>query len=47
MKESESMDISGTRTPEQSGDITSRSTDEVDPFGEFNSGNSIGECGQG
>jgi protein-serine/threonine kinase len=39
LKESESVDISGTRTPtETSGDVTEKSEDLVDPFGEFNSG---------
>jgi protein-serine/threonine kinase len=40
LKESESVDISRTKTPnnETSGDVTEKSEDVVDPFGEFNSG---------
>jgi protein-serine/threonine kinase len=39
LKESESVDISGSRTPtEHSGDVTDKPEDVVDPFGEFNSG---------
>jgi protein-serine/threonine kinase len=40
LKESESVDISGSRTPqnEATGDVTDKTDDLVDPFGEFNSG---------
>jgi protein-serine/threonine kinase len=39
LKESESMDISRTRSPnENTGDVTDKTEDIVDPFGEFNSG---------
>jgi len=40
LKESESVDISGSRTPlnESTGDVTDKTEDVVDPFGEFNSG---------
>lgn len=40
LKESESVDISRSKTPnnESSGDVTEKSEDVVDPFGEFNSG---------
>lgn len=41
LKESESMDISRSRSPltESSGDVTDKPEDVVDPFGDFNSGN--------
>jgi protein-serine/threonine kinase len=41
LKESESMDISRSRTPnnnENTGDVTDKTEDAPDPFGEFNSG---------
>lgn len=41
LKESESVDISRTRSPntETSGDVTDKTEDIPDPFGDFNSGN--------
>ena len=43
LKESESMDISRSRSPnnnnENTGDVTDKTEDAPDPFGEFNSGN--------
>lgn len=40
LKESESVDISRSRTPnnEGTGDVTDKTEDAPDPFGEFNSG---------
>jgi protein-serine/threonine kinase len=41
LKESESVDISRSRSPPNtggSGDVTDKPEDAVDPFGEFNSG---------
>ena len=39
LKESDSVDISRTRSPNNEGtDVTDKSDDIVDPFGEFNSG---------
>jgi protein-serine/threonine kinase len=40
LKESESVDISRSRSPpvEGTGDVTDKVEDVVDPFGEFNSG---------
>ena len=43
LKESESMDISRSRTPnnnnnENTGDVTDKTEDAPDPFGDFNSG---------
>jgi protein-serine/threonine kinase len=40
LRESESVDISGTRTNE-SGDLSDKPSDVPDPFGEFSSGISL------
>ena len=43
LKESESVDISRSRSPnnEGTGDVTDKTEDGPDPFGEFNSGNTL------
>lgn len=49
LKESESVDISRSRSPpaEGTGDVTDKPEDVVDPFGDFNSGTPFTEIADG